>query len=241
MVVSLIGFLDGVTASIIILSSTIFGILSFYNAKKLGAKLLYYAGLMMIFIGLFWLGPFVDFLMVLFLNTNISPHYLYGWLSYLWVGPAVIVAMYLGAELLAPDKKKVIVIIYGIIGALFEVLIFLFPPYNEGAYGTFEFEPIAAGDLVNSSFQMAFPAFWIVAFFLISVLIFEGIGFAIKANQASGTLRKKFIFLSLAFIIFVVCGALDSILDVSRLGAAVGIVRIVMSTFALWMFLGLKS
>ncbi|MEJ2278571.1 MAG: hypothetical protein P8Y70_12600 [Candidatus Lokiarchaeota archaeon] len=211
-----IGLLDGITATIIILTSTIFGILSFYNARKLGAKLLYYAGLMMISIGLFWLGPFTDLLKVLITGTNLSPPYIYGWLSYLWVGPSIIVAMYLGSELLAPNRKKSIVIIYAILGALFDVLIFVFPPYKAGTYGTFKFAPYTPGvDLIDTGFQMPFPAFWLVAFFLISVFIFEGIGFAIKAKKASGTLRKKFIFLSLGFIIFVICGALDSVLDFS--------------------------
>jgi hypothetical protein len=61
---------------------------------------------------------------------------------------------------------------------------------------------------------------------------------AVKAKQATGTLRKKFSYLSIGFIIFVLCGALDSILT---LVYAIGIVRIVMATFALWMYLGLKT
>ncbi|TFG09031.1 MAG: hypothetical protein EU539_00535 [Promethearchaeota archaeon] len=231
--ISPLGLLDGLTASGIILSSTIFGLLSFYNAKKLEAKLLAVAGVLMIFIGLFWLGPFSDFLSVLIFGKNIQPIYIYGWLSYIWVAPAIILAMYLGSELMVPEKKKIIMVFYGIIGIIFELFLFL------DVSGTFIFSLTRPGqDTIDASFNRTSITFFIIAFFLISVLIFEGIGFAIKARQATGDIRRKFTYLSLAFIIFVVCGALDSIIS---LGVAIGIIRIVMMSFALFMYLGLKT
>ncbi|MBD3213892.1 MAG: hypothetical protein GF311_14880 [Candidatus Lokiarchaeota archaeon] len=234
--VSEIGILDGVTASIIILSSVIFGGLSFYNARKMGAKLLYYAGAMMIFIGLFWLGPFTEFFLVLLFQTNLSPDILYGILSYIWVAPAVIVAMYLGAELLVPEKKTIIVGIYALLGVIFDILIIFFntQSFNYPLGG----DGVPGEDLINGEFVRTFPTFWFIAIFLISVLIFESIGFAVKARQATGELRKKFVFLSIGFTVFVICGALDSILTIPL---AIGFVRIIMSTFALWMYLGLKT
>ncbi|MBD3212354.1 MAG: hypothetical protein GF311_07085 [Candidatus Lokiarchaeota archaeon] len=233
-----IALLDGLTATLIILSSVIFGSLSFINAKKMGAKLLYYAGAMMIFIGLFWLGPFTEFLSVLLFNTNLNPKSLYGILSYVWVAPAIIVAMYLGSELLVPEKKKIIVGIYAILGVIFDILIIFF---NDQSFN-YPIGPEGTGtpgvDLINGEFVRTFPTFWLVAVFLVSVLIFESFGFGLKAKQATGELRKKFVFLSVGFTVFVVCGALDSILS---LPLAIGFVRIVMATFALWMYLGLKT
>ncbi|TFF92197.1 MAG: hypothetical protein EU543_05745 [Promethearchaeota archaeon] len=237
--VNLIGHLDGITASIIILTSLIFGLLSFINARKMGAKLLYYAGAMMIFIGLFWLGPFVEYMIALLLDSHIQPEIYYGWLSYTWVAPAIIIAMYLGSELLAPNKKKIIVGVFGFLGIIFAVLMYVFPSAaTEPLLGTFEFDPLGPGDLLNSSFNLTSPTFWFVAIFLITVLIFEGIGFAIKAKQATGELRKKFTYLSIAFFVFVICGALDSILDP---GIAIGFVRLVMATFSFWMYSGLRT
>jgi hypothetical protein len=123
--VSFLGLLDGLTATGIILSATIFGILSFYHAKKLKANLLAVAGLLMIFIGLFWLGPFVDFLLIITTGKNIEPIYIYGYLSYVWVAPAIIVALYLGSELIVPQKKKIIVGVYAFLGIVFELFLFL--------------------------------------------------------------------------------------------------------------------
>jgi hypothetical protein len=235
--------IDGLTATLIITTSISFGALSLYNAKKLGAKLLYWAAALVVVVGFLWLGPFIEFLTVVFTAGEVHlPGQVYGWLSYLWVGPGVLMAMYLGGELLAPDKKNIIIIIFGSLGILFEVLMFAFPDgrAEELFFGTFTWEPVAAGELlmVNTGFNNLAITFWLVALFLGSILIFEGIGFALKAKQATGALRKKFVYLSIGFTIFVVCGALDSILDV---GPIVGIVRGVMSTFAIWTYLGLKA
>ena len=231
--VSPIGLLDGITASGIVLSSAIFGILSFYRARKLGAKLLAWAGLTMFFVGFLWLGPTVDFFMVLLTNTNITPTWYYSLFSYTWVAPALVVAMYLGGSLMFPKKKWWIVSIFIILGLIFEYFL-----YFQNA-NSFDYELLSPGeDLIDANFVQTYYTFFFVAFFLLSALIFLGIGFLIKAKQATGELRKKFVYLSIGFIIFVVCGALDSVLTIP---VAIGFARVVMMTFALWMYLGLKS
>jgi len=229
--ISLIGLLDGITASGIVLSATIFGLLSFYRASKLGAKLLAVAGLTMFFVGFLWLGPMVDFFMVLFTETNLNPEMIYSVLSYMWVAPALITAMYLGSELMISKRKWIIVGIYIVLGIIFEYFLWF---HNSESF-SFKLVP---GDLIDAEFRREYFTFILVAFFLLSTLIFLGIGFLIKAKQATGDLRKKFIYLALGFIIFVVCGALDSIIPP---GVAIGFIRVIMMTFALWMYLGLKT
>jgi hypothetical protein len=235
MAVSPLGMLDGLTASGIILSSALFGLLSIYHAKKRNADLLGIAGIVEILIGLLWLGPFVDFLFVWLTGNNIEPYPptigIYSLLSYSWVAPAITFAMYLGARLLAPDKKKIIVIIYLALGVIFEYFLWFqtLQSFSYNAYG--------GGDLTDASFVRTHPTFLMIALFLISTLVLLGIGFLIKAKQSIGMLRKKFIYLSLSIIIFVLCGALDSILTIPF---AIGFVRIVMTTSPLLMYLGLR-
>lgn len=231
--VSAEGLLDGGTASLIILSSVIFGLLSFYKSRKLKAKLLTVAGLMVMLVGLLWLGPTIDLLQVVFLEHNIDPIHVYSIFSYMWVAPALICAMYLGGELLAPKRKWLLIAIYFLLGYAFELFLWL------DTKNSFEFTLENPGeDLIDASFIRQHPTFIFVAVFLISTLIFLGIGFAIKAKQSTGLLRRKFTYLSIANIIFVSCGALDSILT---LLPVIGIVRVVMATFAIWMYLGLKT
>ena len=231
--VSVFGLLDGITASGIVLSSAIFGLLSFYRARKLGAKLLAWAGLTMFFVGFLWLGPTVDFFMVLLTSSNISPEWYYSLFSYTWVAPALVVSMYLGGSLMFPKKKWWLVGIFVVLGLIFEYFL-----YFQNA-NSFDYELVDPGeDLIDANFVRTYITFFFVAIFLVSALIFLGIGFLIKAKQATGELRKKFIYLAVGFIIFVLCRALDSILT---LPIAIGFVRVVMMTFALWMYLGLKS
>jgi len=236
--VSELGLLDGLTATGIILSATIFGLLSLYKSIKLKAKLLTIAGLAMFFVGLLWFGPFIDFILVTFTGTNITPTPLYSLLSYTWVVPALVLALYLGGELLIPKKKWILIGVFIVLGLVFEYFLWFettesFTWLAPGSPGF-----VIGQDLIDASFIRTHWTFLLIALFLIVALIFLGIGFIIKAKQATGELRKKFAFLAVGFIIFVVCGALDSILT---LPVAIGFVRIIMMTFAVWMYLGLKT
>ena len=231
--VSELGLLDGLTATGIILSATIFGLLSLYKSIKLKAKLLTIAALTMFFVGLLWFGPFIDFILVTFTGSNVTPTPLYSLLSYTWVAPALIFALYLGGELLIPKRKWILVGAFIVLGLIFEYFLWF---HTSDSFTWTLNNP--GEDLIDASFVRTHPTFLLVAAFLIVALIFLGIGFFVKAKQATGDLRKKFIYLGLGFTIFVVCGALDSILT---LPIAIGFVRVLMMTFALWMYLGLKT
>ncbi|MHA2281777.1 MAG: hypothetical protein ACXAC5_13115 [Promethearchaeota archaeon] len=232
--VNFAGFLDGGTAALIVLSSVIFGIFSLYKSIKLKAKLLSIAGFAMIFVGFLWLGPTVDFIYILLGLGNIDPS-VYVILSYLWVAPALLFAIYLGGELLMPKKKWILFVIYVVLGVAFEYYLW----FDTTASFRQPVEAIIPGEtIMDASFNTGHPTFFLVIAFLISALIFLGIGFAIKAKQSTGLLRRKFIYLSVGFIIFVVSGAADSLIKIVEI---IGIIRVVMATFAIWMYLGLKT
>ena len=227
------GWLDGLTATGVIAAGCIFGIIFYYKSKKQDARLLKIAGLMIFFSGLLYLGPFTDFLLVLFTGKNLAPMYLYGILSYMWVTPSLILAIYLGAELLTPSKKKVIVTIYTVLGIIFELFLWLDP------LNSFYFELKNPGsDLIDARFNRTHPTFIFIAFFLVTIFLFNGIGLLIKKSEFTGDLRRKFIFLSVAFIMFVVCGVFDSLVAP---GFALFLVRIGMMTYPWFGYLGLKS
>ncbi len=231
--VSFLGWIDGLTAALIVVSSVIFGLLSLYKSIKLKAKLLTAAGVVMILVGMLWLGPTIDLLMVLIWQTNITPIWFYSILSYLWVGPALIFSMWLGGELIVPKRKWILVGVFLVVGVVFEYFLW----FHIGDSFTWTLG-IPGEDLIDASFVRTHPTFLMVVVMLLAVLVFLGIGFFLKAKQSTGALRKKFFYLGLGFTIFVVCGALDSILTP---GIAIGFVRVVMATFALWMYLGLKT
>ncbi|MFX1478177.1 MAG: hypothetical protein ACFFCI_08590 [Promethearchaeota archaeon] len=229
------GYLDGITATGIVLSCAIFGLLSLYKSIKLKAKLLSVAGILMFFVGFLWLGPTVDFFLLLITGYNLEPHFIYVLYSYTWVAPALFFAMYLGGELLVPKIKWVLVGIFLVLGIIFEYFLWTQPLPGQ-SFETIDIE--FQYGLIDASFNRAHPTFILVAIFLVSALIFLGIGSAIKAKQATGILRRKFVYMSIGFIIFVLCGALDSIVPVLQI---IGIIRVVMMSFSIFMYLGLRT
>jgi hypothetical protein len=209
--ISYSGLLDGLTATGVIISSCVIGLLFFYRSLKLKAKLLTYAGLMTFFAGLLYLGPLSDFMSILVIRDNLENPVtigIYGRLSYMWVAPSLIFAMYIGAELIKPDKKWYIVSIYIVLGVIFELFLFL------DTMNSFTFILKNPGeDLTDSTFIFGHPTFMLIAIFLLSVLIFNGFGFLYKCFKSTGILRRKFLFLSLGFIIFVIAGTGDSLIS----------------------------
>jgi len=229
------GWLDGLTAFGIIFFCVVFGLLSFYKSIKLKAKLLSVAGILMFFVGFLWLGPTVDFFVKLITGYNLFPPHIYVLLSYTWVAPALLFAMYLGGELLVSKLKWVLVGIFLVLGVVFELFLW-FSPWQ--SFDHIQVDPLIPNGLIDASFNNTHPTFILVVVFLVSALIFLGIGSIIKAKQATGILRKKFVYMSIGFIIFVLSGALDSILTIP---VAIGAVRVVMMTFSIWEYLGLKT
>lgn len=234
--ISYSGLLDGLSATGVIISSCVFGILFFHKSLRLRAKLLTFAGIMTFFAGLFYLGPFSDFISVILTGNNLENPVkigIYGRLSYMWVAPSLICAMYIGSELIKPDKKWFIVSIYIILGVIFELFLF----FNTMHSFTFILKN-PGKDLIDASFVLGHPTFILIAVFLLSILIFNGLGFLYKSFQSTGILRRKFLFLSLGFLIFVIGGTGDSLISP---GVILVFIRILMVISSWVLYLGFKK
>ena len=121
------GWIDGITASGVVIFGLIFGLFFIYRSRKTNSKLLIYLGLANMFAGLTFLGVFLDFLSVLFIQQNLPNNGIVAILSYIWFAPAIITSMYIGAELLVPKMKIYIVLITLIVSIIFEIIVFLYP------------------------------------------------------------------------------------------------------------------
>ncbi len=228
-------WLEGLTASSVISVGIILGLISIIKGRKLKAKLLTVLGLAIFFIGFLYLGPTTDFLSVIITGSNITSEFwglgIYGILSYLWIAPALIMAMYIGGELILPKRKWILVIIYMILGIIFEYFLW-FQTDN-----TFVID-LVPGEIIDSSFVTLYPTFLLMALFILSILIFHGIGFLTKAIKSTGVLRKKFLLLGIGFIIFSIAGAGDSLVNP---GIGLVIVRLAMISSIVLMYFGLKA
>ncbi|MHA2288348.1 MAG: hypothetical protein ACXABG_06135 [Promethearchaeota archaeon] len=207
---NLFGWIDGITASGVIVFGFIFGLFFLYKAKKTSAKILTILGIVNILAGLMYLGVFTDFLVVLATGINLDNSYgLVGILSYIWFAPVVILALYIGAELLIPKKKWYLMVVIIVICVIFEILFFMDP------MGTFNFvdPPVQGEMLIDYNVNMFTPAGIIMAIMLLTILIVLGFGFLIKSFQSTGVLRKKFLYLSLGSICFCIFGLLEGLTE----------------------------
>ncbi len=224
------GWLDGFTATIIVIFGAVFSLTVLYRARKMEAKLLIYGAFMGLFATLLWLGPCVDFFTKISTGQNLKPVELYGILSYMWVAPATVLGLYLGAELMLPKFKKHIVIIYAILGIIFELVLFL------DTTNAFEFE--ITGGAIDASFVYGHATFILIVVFLLTVFLLNGLGSLRQVLKTTGVVRKKFAYMSITFILFVIVGALDAL--GSALGPVLFIARMGMIVCAFLLYSALK-
>lgn len=229
------GYLNGISALGVLIIDFIIGIYILYKAWKLDAKLLKYSGVMIILIGLLWSGPSLDFIKILLTETNIpyGIRYLYVYASYIWVAPAIFIAMIIGAELIAPDKKNYILVFTLIVGIVFEIGLLVFP-YDSYTYP--DHYPTGK-NIIDTSLNFGFFTFYALAIILITVVIFNGIGAFLKARESTGILKRKFLFLALGFIIFPTAAVFDTLIPP---GYLLPLVRMFVIVSAVLLYLGLK-
>lgn len=230
------GWIDGITASGVVIFGILFGLFFVYKSRKTNAKLLTYLGLANILAGLMFLGVFLDFLSVLILQQNMPNNGIVAILSYIWFAPVIATAMYIGAELLTPKIKLYIFIIFLGISIFFDIIVFTYP------LESFNFLPspptVPLINLIDYNVNLNTLAGYLMGGLLISVIIFLGFGFLYKAFQSSGVIRKNFLCLSAGSLGFCIFGLLEGLTAPGFLGI---IVRIgYLSSFWL-MYLGLKT
>ena len=121
------GWLDGITASGVVIFGIVFGLYFIYHSKKVKAKLLYYVGVLVILAGLAFLGVFLDFLTVIITGKNLDNSFgIIGLLSYVWIAPLIVIGIYIGAELMTPKRKGLLTGIYIVLMGIFENISILF-------------------------------------------------------------------------------------------------------------------
>jgi len=210
MALDLNGWIDGITASGVVIFGIVIGFFFFYKSRKRNAKLLTYLGLANLFAGLMFLGVFLDFVFVLTIQQNIVNNGMVALISYIWFAPVIISAMYIGAELLTPKIKRPIFIIFLIISIIFEIVIFIDP------INSFNFIPSIPNppsiNLIDYNVSLLSLAGMLMGGLLLLVLVFLGLGFLYKALQSSGVIRRNFFLLSAGSISFCIFGLLEGLI-----------------------------
>ena len=257
---SVSGWIDGLTSMAIIISSLAFGILSIIKGTKNNADMLIFAGINAMFIGSYWLGPLVDFLWYGFFDTHIILE-LYPLLSYSQLGFGVIIVSVIGGELITPKYKNAVIGAMSALGMMYFITVYTWVwamsfniPYfsalvpwtapDVAAYDAiapwvpFRLTPGTETELIDAGLALWSPVMMLTWVFNGFIVIFMIGGFAVKAKQSMGDLRRKFSLLSVAFFIFFSVGIVDSMF--SDYDLLVTIARCAQCGFAPLLYFGLR-
>lgn len=162
----------------------------------------------MIFVAAFpYFIAFSDFITVLLTSENIDNTYAwYGAvIMYSLAAPLILLASYIGSELLVPKKKKYFMLISFVFAIAFEIVLLLNPNSIDITY--------PGEDIVHYSIIPSSLLFFIISIYGTFIFLFNGLGLIKKGFQSEGVIKKKFTFLSLAFISY----CFFSLTDVVRL------------------------
>ena len=198
LMLSVEGWLNGLTAVGIFVVGWVMGIYFIYQSRKTNAKLLMYLGIFLLFSIMAYWGVFFDFFTLVFTGTVWFPQgstiedlrTIFVWM---WGGLSSLGA-YIGIKLLAPHKKWYFLTIVLILISLYEIYLIL------DVRGSIEI--IYENEISIGHFIPGTPLYIIDLIIIFSGLIFNVGGLFYKATQSSGIIRKKFIYLSLGFLFF---------------------------------------
>ena len=198
LMLSVEGWLNGLTAIGIFVFGWLMGIYFIYQSRKTKAKLLAYLSILLILIVTIFVGVFMDFLTILLtgtINYPLSYEDLRNFFIFILAAFISFLGSYIGTDLLAPKKKWYVLSLIIIIATVYSLFI-LFDP--EGSI-TMVYPEIPGEDLSLAHLSTGSPAYILGLIMALSVLVFNESGFLIKALNSIGIIRKKFILLSIGF------------------------------------------
>lgn len=153
----------------------------------------------------------------------------------MWYPPLLISGIYVVAELLIVEKKRLFILIYIIFGVVCEIFIF-FDPWSSITYKN---SGKAGENITDPTVKFSSPLFIFAVIYFLSFLIFFGFGFLQKAIRTTGLIRKKFLFIALGAFFIIGVGVNNSFAPPSIFNYFILIVGYILGFWLL--YLGLKE
>ena len=234
MVLELVDLISGISASAILLTGYVTGFLTIAKGAKQKASLMVWSGLFLVLMGQFYLGTVVSFIKLLLTGTNIAMPYLAARLAYTMAPVSITIAMYVGFSMIRPEWRRTMVAIYAASAVFYWIGLYV-PIYAPMTMEEIILPgaPGMADSLIDISLQS-----WVLiltALYLLSMLVFNTSGLLNLARKSSGIIKKKSIIQSIGYFIFVIIGAIDSLVP---LGQWIFIPRIVMVIGYVLLYIG---
>ena len=233
---SIEGWLNSIITTSLILIASASGLFLIFKSKKLKTKPLFYLGFAILFSGLTYTYLSIDFITILITGKNIIIPFRYPLIliSYIILLLGIGFWLYISAELLFPNKKWYIILVFVILEIPNYIITVLYPSYNL----TFIDPNVAGGDLFDDVLTMGSPVFIIVFILAFYVLIINGFGLLYKSLTSEGVLRRKFFLLSFGFFMWVGFGVFDLAIYIP---IPIFIIRIGVISSYIFMYLGLRQ
>ena len=208
-------YIAGISATVILLTGYITGLLTIIKGAKMKASLMVWSGLFLVLMGQFYLGTVCSFVNLLLTGANLAPAfpYLGARLAYTGSPIAITIGIYIGFQMIKPKWTYNMTLFYGV-SSIFYWLGMYVPRYV--SINLEEVIPIRLNGvgLVDISLQG-----WVLvltALYLVSLLAFNTSGLLILATKSSGVIKKKAIVQSIGYFIFVAIGAVDSLFELAE-------------------------
>ncbi len=220
----LVDLISGASASAILLTGYITGLVTIIKGAKQKASLMVWSGLFLVLMGQFYLGTVVSFIKLLLTGTNLTTPYLAARLAYTGAPIAITIAMYVGFSMIRPEWRYNMTVFYAA-SSIFYWLGLYVPRYSAW---TMEEVIVPYGLGMGESLVDISLGSWVLiltALYLVSMLVFNTSGLLVLAKRSSGVIKKKAVIQSIGYFIFVIIGAIDSLVP---LGLWIFIPRIIM-------------
>jgi len=153
-----------------------------------------------------YLGVSLDFFTIILTGFNIdNSNGFQALITYLWTPPIVILAIYIGAEIVIKKNKIPFLLIFGILGLVYEVIIFL-NPFNS----LISTNEVSGEKLIHTNIIFGTPLFFIMGFFMISIVILVDVSLLLRGLKSKGIIRKKYLMLSVGFTTYQLITSFDA-------------------------------
>lgn len=225
---SLNALISGFSACIILITGWSAGIGCIIRSKQDKTPLLLWAGFFLACMGTFYLGTVASWFFLILKGSNL-PEVLVGRMCYTVTPVGISMAMYVGFSIIRPKLAKFMALIY-----IITAPIFWYGLYMEPALTISSSIPDEVGggliDINLLSYVKTLVTVYLLSFGLILIT-----GFSWLAKKSTGVIRKKAIFHCIGYLLFVGCGAIDSMVPFS---SWIVIVRIVMAAAYIFLYFG---
>ena len=166
------------------------GLLTFRRYRKFNNRVYLLWGIGLMGLGLAWMGTSVSFLMILITGEGLSIR-TYFFATLFWMAITSFFWMWTMTELLIKDKKRIILLLYGIIGIIYEIFLVYSLFDNPSNLGTLNNPPL------DSEYQGIVMLYILFALSCVSISLFIFIWKSLKLDDKEIRLKSKFLLIGL--------------------------------------------